>query len=144
LSSLSILAPDENGKNHSVQSLLFLVCDLLKIECSALLIQEFSQKCVDYQKEISDYSGSMENFSEFTDRHFDRAKFEPNLIIRWNLERDSAIAERDSAIAERDSAIAERDSAIAERDSAIAERDSLVNSNTWKIFAIYRKLKGGF
>ena len=85
---------------------------------------------MDYQKEISDYSGSIENFSEFTDRHFDRARFEPNLIIRWNLERDSAIAERDSA--------------IAERDSAIAERDSLVNSNTWKIFAIYRKLKGGF
>jgi 2-polyprenyl-3-methyl-5-hydroxy-6-metoxy-1,4-benzoquinol methylase len=137
LPSLSILAPDENGKNHSVKSLFSLVCDLLKIECSEVLFQEFSQKCYDYQKEISDFSGSLKNFSEFTDSHFGRAKFEPNLIIQKNLERDGAIAERDGAIAERDGA-------IAERDGAIAERDGLVNSNTWKIFAIYRKFKGGF
>jgi 2-polyprenyl-3-methyl-5-hydroxy-6-metoxy-1,4-benzoquinol methylase len=151
LPTLSILAPDENGKIYSVKSLFFLVCDLLKIECSEVLFREFSQKCVDYQREISDYSGSLENFSEFTDSHIGRAKFEPNLIIRKNVERDSAIAERDSAVAERDSAVAERDSAVAERDSAVAERDSavaerdsLVNSNTWKIFAIYRRLKVRF
>jgi hypothetical protein len=123
LPSLSILALDESGKNHSVKSLFFLVCDLLKIECSEVLFQEFSQTCVDYQKEISGYSGSLENFSEFTDSHFGRARFEPNLIIRKNLERDSAVAER---------------------DSAVAERDSVLNSTIWMLFKPYRKLKNKF
>ena len=144
LGSLSILAPDQNGRNHSVKSLFLLVCDLLKIKCDEALFREFSQTCVEIQREISDYAGSIENFSEFAESRIGRRKFEPNLIVQMDLERDSAVAERDSAVVERDSAVVERDSAVAERDSAVAERDSLVNSNTWKIFGIYRKLKSGF
>jgi hypothetical protein len=134
LSNLSIVAPDENSKIHSVKSLFFLVCDLLKIECSNGLFEEFSQTCVEYQREISDYAGSIDDFSNVTSNSFVRAKFDPNLRNQIDLERDSVIAERDSVIAERDSV-------IAERDSVIAERDSVTNSKTWKLFAIYRKFR---
>jgi 2-polyprenyl-3-methyl-5-hydroxy-6-metoxy-1,4-benzoquinol methylase len=139
--SLSVFAPDENGRNHSSKSLFFLVCDLLAIECDEALLREFSQKCVEYQKDITDYSGSIEDFSEWLEKPLGRGKFDYNLIFEEELKRDGAIAERDGAIAERDGAIAERDGAIAERDGAIAERDSIKNSRIWRMTTWYRLIR---
>ena len=41
----------------------------------------------------------------------------------------------------RDTALAERDAVVAERDAVVAERDAVINSNSWRLLKVYRRLK---
>jgi len=71
-------------------------------------------------------------FSNSFPEQSDRFKMFTRLLYE-NIELDRAVAERNMAVAERNMA-------VAERNMAVAERDMILNSTTWRIFRIYRKL----
>jgi 2-polyprenyl-3-methyl-5-hydroxy-6-metoxy-1,4-benzoquinol methylase len=151
ISNISILGSDEKGQTHTLETLTYVIFDLLGLNITPKDIDSFLQIEASYQQQVSCKYVALSDMQKGFSGRLGRSRFRPNrnsLEIAERevaiAERDSAIAERDSAIAERDSAIAERDSAVAERDSAVAERDSISNSTIWAFFAPYRKARDLF
>jgi hypothetical protein len=68
-------------------------------------------------------------------------EFLEKLCVAMLIDIQGIQISRDTALAERDAVVAERDAVVAERDAVVAERDAVINSNSWRLLKVYRRLK---
>jgi 2-polyprenyl-3-methyl-5-hydroxy-6-metoxy-1,4-benzoquinol methylase len=116
--SISTFERDEFGVSHSLDSLRRLVFQLLELEVSDSEVEDFFGLEISYQREILGVAVQLDELKSWSNKGIGK-------------HRSSRL-------------LAERDGALAERDGALAERDSIVNSTIWKMFTVYRMIKGRF